>query len=141
MNVVLLRLSENGNDSKCWLRDGQSITVGKSPLTELCIDDDPQLDDRHFLVDVTDGKCRLLGLTSPGRKVLVNGVHVLECELHDQDLIEAGRSRFRVTIDRSRGGIASEEPKAASPVAVESTPTLEFFVETDRKSTRLNSSH
>lgn len=129
MNVVLLRLSENGNESKCWLRDGQSITVGKSPLTELCIDDDPQLDDRHFRVEVTDGKCRLLGLTSLGRKVLVNGVHALECELHDQDLIEAGRSRFRVMIEGARGGGVAEGLAVPNPVVAETNPTLELVLE------------
>ena len=107
MNVVIVRLGVGVTGSRTWLRDGQTLTVGSSHRADLCVDDDTQLAEVHFRVEVKAGVCRVKSLAEGQGRLLVNGSPVEEAVLKDQDTIHAGRSRFRVSIDGPRSSASS----------------------------------
>ena len=53
---------------RLWLRDGQTIQVGRTEYADLCIADDPLMSRVHFALDSDGGMVRLRDLGSRSLK-------------------------------------------------------------------------
>lgn len=93
-----------------WLRDGQTLQVGRTEYADLCISDDPLMSRVHFALDSDSGMIRIRDLGSRNG-TYVNGQLIKIQELNHGDMIVAGQTRFDVVVDRSE----SSSPQAGAP--------------------------
>jgi pSer/pThr/pTyr-binding forkhead associated (FHA) protein len=123
--TVLLKLEDAYFDDYCvWLRDHQVLQVGRSCQADLPVEYDKGLDPFHFEL-VTDRTNCHLRTCQANQSVLVNQRTVTQpIMLRDGDLIQAGRTRFSVTI--RGGGRAIGAPRAVPEPAPRSTTPQSF---------------
>lgn len=121
MQVVLQVAEGSQAGRRIWLRGRQTAEVGRSDMLDLCIPDDDQLAESHFLVACDGRLCHVENRS--GDKLAVNGKDVPQKrELDDGDVIEAGQSKFLVRI-------TGQPPKAsAAPVAEGEPPPVKTAV-------------
>jgi len=96
---------------KSDLSEGQIAILGRADRSDFAIPHDRYVSGRHAMVECTRDGCRLLDLNSTNGTWL-NGSRVVDAELLDGDMILAGRTVFRVTIQSDR------DPDSASPQPV-----------------------
>lgn len=114
MQVVLQVAEGSQAGRRIWLRGRQTAEVGRSDMLDLCIPDDEQLAETHFVVACDGRLCHVENRS--GGKLAVNGKDVpKQRELDDGDVIEAGQSKFLVRI-------TGQPPKAVSAPAADGEP-------------------
>ena len=93
----------------------ETFLVGRSSSTHFALPDDPYFSRVHFLLEVNPPLCRLTDLNSHNG-TLVNRQRVRVAELRDGDVIEAGRSAFKLDVgpdpDPPAGGAAPADTPA-----------------------------
>jgi len=97
MQITLLILSGPAAGKKRFLRDQQSLTVGRSDEADFMIAGDHRLSRVHFRVSSEALGCRLRDETSANGTFL-NGQRINEVLLQHGDKIQAGGSVFQVSI-------------------------------------------
>jgi hypothetical protein len=96
-----------------------TVVVGRGWRVQLRLDHDPHISRHHFRLEVDPPHCRLHDLGSHNG-TFVNGRRVSDCPLHDGDLIVAGQTQLRFSVQAEAEGPArpSEHlPPAPSPPA------------------------
>jgi len=86
----------------------QSITIGSSTASDICVYDDTDVHSKHCEISVTKTGCSIRDLTK-GRGVLsVNGAATLESQLRNEDLIQVGYNEVKILLtgqpDEADGG-------------------------------------
>ncbi len=117
MLVVLRIISASEPGRHVQIRGDQVLKVGRSGWADLCIAGDSKLLDIHFTVQATADGCIVESLDKRG-PTLVNGKPISSIVVYDGDLIEAGSTKFQLTIE---GGASKpsepppEEKKSTNP--------------------------
>ena len=86
---------------KSELSEGQVAIVGRADRSDFAIPHDRYLSGRHMLVECTQVGCHLRDLNSTNGTWL-NGTRVVDAELLDGDMVLAGRTVIRVSIQDHR---------------------------------------
>lgn len=125
LKIVVNSGDEAGATRK--LGPGQSLRVGRTQPAELRLPDDAMLSSLHFSLTVQADHCLITDLGSKfGTQV--NGQKIQEAELANGDKIDAGRTRFLITIDgqtrTSQPPSLIDAPSAEVPPAVEPEPVV-----------------
>jgi len=97
MLAIFQTIGESCPQRTWYLRDGEAARVGRTEWAEWAVPADRDMRDIHFSVNCFDGGCLIDDLTD-GR-TMVNGEHVENLRLSNGDQIQAGNTRFRVTIE------------------------------------------
>lgn len=98
---------------KIALQAGQSCTVGRTEWAEFTIPHDARMSGVHFSVECDEDACRVKDLHSTNG-TLLNGEPTTEAALRDGDLIIAGQTTLRVTIEKP--GPDSIPPSPDNPI-------------------------
>jgi hypothetical protein len=98
MQLVLTVISGTQAGRKLLLRAGQQAQIGRSPLADLCIPDDSELKDLHFLAICLHRSCTVRCGQSADDLVL-NGDSIREAVIYDGDTLAAGQTIFRVSMN------------------------------------------
>lgn len=99
MRVVIEVESGANEGRKRLLRSGSELTIGRSDYCDLACADDDLMSRQHFVVRTDHVGCQVQDLGS-SNGTSVNG-EILDRPVlvADGDLIHAGRSRFRITVE------------------------------------------
>ncbi len=107
--IVLLELIDSAEtQKKIQLRSGQRATIGSTQDADFCLASDAQLAAQHFVIDCTAQRCILRSINS--LRTFVNGKSVSEAVLNSGDVIQAGATKFSVTVE----GLIEEESQLSS---------------------------
>lgn len=80
------------------LREGTVTRFGSTDWADVCVSEDQDLAEVHFLLRVSQGGCELKDLSS-GLGTFLNDQIIEVCtRLTDQDVIRAGNTEFKITI-------------------------------------------
>lgn len=90
------------------LSEGQVAIVGRSGRSDFAIPHDRYLSGRHAIVECASNGCHVRDLNSTNGTWL-NGSRVMDAELLDGDMVLAGHTAIRVSIQSNR------EPSVGSP--------------------------
>lgn len=96
---------------------GQTLRVGRTQPAELRLPGDSLLSSVHFSLNVLPESCQISDLGSKFG-TSVNGQKVQQSELADGDVIEAGRTKFLVTIAGLTSSSANHRPLTEDPASV-----------------------
>lgn len=117
-------------DRKLWLAPGQTIRVGRTEKSDVALPQDPALAPIHFVLTCTHDTCRVASAGS--HAVWVNGRATQGTELHGGDVLQAGASRFRITLE-GVPALSAPQPRETGPAEVDALPaSLRFLHETAR---------
>ena len=115
MRAILEITSESKLGHKRALRQGQTLEVGRSTITDFPVEHDPLMSDRHFLIRTDQRACYLEDLNSDNG-TSVNGQPVLRrIVLADHDKISAGSTTFMMHL------IGADKTVKYAPTTVKST--------------------
>jgi hypothetical protein len=114
MNFTLFRVDAGHGHERILLRLGQRVTVGRAHEADLWCTGDETLGEVHFAVEARAAEGWVTLLAPQAGPLRVNGQAVLDAALRDGDMIQAGQSQFRVTID--------QPPPIAAPASSPMTP-------------------
>lgn len=103
------------------IRSGQVASFGKTERSDHCLEQDVELADQHFRIQVKD-TCTIEAIESDA-EFLVNGETPENSSLVNGDIISAGLSVFRVEVE---GEMISEHFPEPSPSESNSNPVVEF---------------
>ena len=115
--VVLRVISAVDPGRRVQIRSDQILKVGRSGWADLCVASDEKLRDIHFHVRCGPEGCLVESLDKQA-PTLVNGDPVTTAVVYDGDLIQAGSTKFAVTIE---GG--PEKPIEVPPEEEETANT------------------
>jgi len=116
MLVVLRIISSAGPARHVQIRSDQVLRVGRSGWADLTVPGDARLLDIHFSVRCESRGCIVESLESSG-PTLVNGEPVTQSVVYNGDVIEAGSTKFQVSIE---GGPPRPSDIEPPPEAVDS---------------------
>lgn len=134
MRVIFSITDGPGPRKKFWLREHQSLTVGRTQKADFVIPEDGLISSLHFELTCDEQQCRLNDLDSTNG-TFVNNERVSGLVLQDGDLVVAGRTHFTVSVeaDRPREPLRSpasdtvsapaEAPPAKSPAPPATRPS------------------
>jgi hypothetical protein len=97
---MLAILEIQGPDSegrKMWLGSGETIRIGRTELADVALPSDRTLAPVHFSLTCTNDQCSAKSMD--GSPIWLNGRNTDECVLRNGDVLQAGRTRFIVTIE------------------------------------------
>jgi hypothetical protein len=109
MRAVLEITSGPDAGRKAWLRDGQSLDVGRTDEAAFVVSHDRRMSSRHFELRCDRGVCRLRDLGS-SNGTSVNGIAVTETPLRDADTILAGNTSFALHLEGAGNPVAPTHP-------------------------------
>jgi hypothetical protein len=89
---------------KIWLTAGQSASVGRTEQADYAFPSDALLSAVHFVLQCGQREATVLSRGAGG--IWVNGTNMPAAVLHDGDVIQAGATRFQVSVE---GALASLE--------------------------------
>ncbi len=117
---------------RVWLRHNEVVRVGRGGRADLPIEGDSRLAEVHFRLRAAHDLCWLENLASE-LPVWINGRPIQGEEvLEHGDVIIAGQTRFRVTLEDAQGrrGVrAPGESAATAAAAAVRTPTIRYRAE------------
>jgi serine/threonine-protein kinase len=115
MRVVLTILTGPEKGRTFEYAGHDTFLVGRSKRAHFRLPPDKYASRIHFLIEANPPRCRLLDMGSNNR-TYVNKVAVEQAELKDGDLVKAGRTWMRVTIDAPLAAtLAADPPEPAGP--------------------------
>ena len=100
--MVTLKLTEGPAAGKIFeFSEADTFVVGRSPKAHLRIGlkADRHLSRIHFLIDIRPPRCIIIDLNSKNG-TYVNGERITQTALKDGDVISAGRTSIKVTIQK-----------------------------------------
>lgn len=98
MRLALQIYSVNFGNRRVWLDANQVVRVGRTTKSELTVPDDPHLSGLHFSIQREGDQVILTDLQSRNG-TFVNGAKVTATiELHDGDVIVAGKTQFQLVM-------------------------------------------
>ncbi len=104
MQVIVRIDSHWQNGQTVSFGDGQRLCVGRSRQVDLSVPCDPYLQDSHFELAADQDQC-VLRQVHPRTTTYVNEKLVgSECKLIHGDVIQAGRTKFRIMLETDAGG-------------------------------------
>lgn len=104
------------------VKEGESVTVGRTANANFPLPQDTFLSRVHFAIDCGKSACRLIDRKSANGTIL-NGVKVSDAaELHEGDIIMAGQTNFMVHL-------AAAAESAALPLAAEPSTDRPRFIQ------------
>ena len=98
MRMVLKIASGPYEGRTVLLQTGQTVKVGRTEWADFCVPHDDRISGVHFAAECERSRCVIRDLESTNGTTL-NGEAVTEAELHDGDVIAAGRTTFDVTVE------------------------------------------
>ena len=98
MKVTIAVTRPHDSASIVEIVEPRGLIIGRAADASIRIAHDRYVSRRHVFLEVAPPHCRLRDLSSTNPP-LVNGHKVSECELHDGDVIDLGRTRLRIAID------------------------------------------
>lgn len=113
MQVVLSVESGRLAGRRVWLRENQRLSVGKTEWSEFSVRDS-SLADVHFALNTAARSCRLTRTADALTRV--NGEAVDERLLQCGDIVEAGKTRFRIEL--------REDDPVTAPAALQTASTF-----------------
>lgn len=120
LRFALQIYSVNSGSRRVWLDAGQTVRIGRTTRSDLTVPDDPHLSGLHFSIARESDGVILRDLQSRNG-TFVNGAKVATAlELHDGDVIVAGKTQFQVVaINDLPGTNVGNVP----PVASDASPS------------------
>ena len=109
MRAVLQVVSGPAGKRRLWLREQQSLTVGRTPRADFVIPDDGQMSGLHFSLSCDVSQCTIRDLHSTNG-TYVNNVRIEVATLNNGDVVRAGATQFSVMIDGVVPSPAAEVP-------------------------------
>lgn len=104
MNVTLLVDNGPQKGRRFEFREPELFIVGRSPDANFVLDrSDPCVSRKHFMIEIVPPRCYLKDFGSLNG-TLVNNEKCQQAELHDGDMISAGKTSFVVKISRNAAG-------------------------------------
>ncbi|WP_158545355.1 FHA domain-containing protein [Bremerella cremea] len=98
MRLALQIYSANYGNRRVWLDGSQVVRIGRTTKSELTVPDDPHLSGLHFSISREGDQVVLKDLQSRNG-TFVNGAKVgAAIQLHDGDVIVAGKTQFQVVM-------------------------------------------
>lgn len=105
--VVLTVESEIGRGREFEFNEPEVFIVGRSPEANFVLDQaDKSVSRKHFLIEIAPPKCYIRDFASMNG-TLVNGRKVDRGELHDGDVITAGKTRLKVSVQNIAGSASA----------------------------------
>lgn len=101
------------------IKEGETVTVGRTENADFAIPEDTFLSRVHFAVGCSGTVCRVIDRKS-ANGTFVNGSKITEVTIQDGDEIVAGKTRFRVSIVNASAiqpSIVQAETPHATPAA------------------------
>lgn len=96
---VVLKVADGPYEGRTvLLQTGQAVQVGRTERADFCVPYDDRISSLHFAVKCERQQCLLRDLDSTNG-TLLNDASVTETEVHDGDVISAGRTKFAVTVE------------------------------------------
>lgn len=122
MRFALQIYSMNSGSRRVWLDAGQTIRIGRTTRSDLTVPDDPHLSGIHFSISRDSDSLILKDLQSRNG-TFVNGAKVgTGLELHDGDVIVAGKTQFQVVAVNDLPGTNIGNIRPIPPDAVPASP-------------------
>jgi predicted component of type VI protein secretion system len=102
---------QSGSRAGCfvWMRDNQTLQVGRSCFADLAVEADRRLDSLHFELVTDWTRCQLRRLSDKMQVTVNNRPVAAATSLRDGDLIRAGNSCFAVRVS---GGDAADDAES-----------------------------
>jgi pSer/pThr/pTyr-binding forkhead associated (FHA) protein len=113
---ITLTVTEGPHQGKVFtFGEHDTFIVGRSARAQLQLSlNDQYFSRHHFLVEVNPPRCRLMDLGSRNG-TFVNGTRTTTADLHDGDIIKAGRTVLRASIEPMAGNDVPTEAFARAP--------------------------
>lgn len=129
MRLALQIYSMNFGNRRVALEENE-VRIGRTPKAELTVPDDPHISGLHFLI-YREGERVLVKDLQSRNGTFLNGARVgSEIELHDGDVIVAGKTQFQVILhDGVAGSDAPPERSAIVPPPAPTSPQTSFPLE------------
>ncbi len=109
MRLALQIYSTNFGNRRVWLDTKQVVRIGRTPKSELTVPDDPHLSGVHFSI-AREGDQVILKDLQSRNGTFVNGAKVgTAIQLHDGDVIVAGKTQFQVILLNDLPGETSSD--------------------------------
>ncbi|MCY2966690.1 MAG: FHA domain-containing protein [Planctomycetota bacterium] len=133
MKCIVSRIVDGEAVARIVLHRGERVSVGKSDSADLRIEDDVNLADVHFLLEIVADSLEVGNQPAPKRSLYVNGRKVTKATLSSGDTIRAGRSEFQVEIEagtttwQGPGLVDADAPPesiAPPPIVVRRRPAI-----------------
>ncbi|MCB9872666.1 MAG: FHA domain-containing protein [Planctomycetaceae bacterium] len=126
--AVLQIDSECHAHRKVWLRDGELVRFGRTEAADHVLPGDDRMSGLHFALCTKSKQCWIYDLNSLNG-LFVNEKKVERFQLRTGDIVRAGRTRFRVTLE---GVSALEQPqrpaeRKADAIGGETVPSLQYL--------------
>jgi pSer/pThr/pTyr-binding forkhead associated (FHA) protein len=120
MNCHISLQLENEALRSVWVRQGQTVQVGRNEWADFKVPEDQMMSRLHFAIESGSEFCVLRDLGSRNG-TFVNGAPVNSVQLSDGDQILAGQSRFQVVLDNSSPHGVIQQPSETPGEHPEST--------------------
>jgi len=132
---VLMRVISGPHEGEQFAyEEHNTLLVGRSPVAQLRLKDDPHFSRHHFRLEINPPTCFLMDLRSRNG-TFVNGERITERFLKDGDTISGGRTKMVVSIAKSPTTI----PTANVPPGNASTAETAAFLKHSSPSPRIQS--
>lgn len=100
---------------KAWLRAGQVLKIGRTERADFVVPYDKGMSSLHFTLECALGSCKIRDDQS-ANGTQVNGQPISEAMLHQGDVVQAGTSKFQITLEGASalaGDVDGQPPAAA----------------------------
>ncbi len=98
LKLKLYILIENKVGAVIPIQLGQVISFGRTKRANTCFENDGSMGSLHFEIEHKGHSAEIRDLGSPGGTWL-NHRHIAVSELYDGDIIRAGKTQFRVSLE------------------------------------------
>ncbi|MBA2116220.1 hypothetical protein HOV93_34090 [Planctomycetes bacterium FF15] len=124
LRFALQIYSVNSGSRRVWLDAGQTIRIGRTTRSDLTVPDDPHLSGLHFSI-VRESDAVVLKDLQSRNGTFVNGAKVgTALELHDGDVIVAGKTQFQfVAVNDLPGANVGNVPPVSPGALPASSPS------------------
>jgi len=124
LRFALQIYSMNSGSRRVWLDAGQTIRIGRTTRSDLTVPDDPHLSGLHFSIARDESNTVVLKDLQSRNGTFVNGAKVATAlELHDGDVIVAGKTQFQVVAVNDLPGTSVGNIPPVSPGSVPTSPS------------------
>ncbi|GAA4427555.1 hypothetical protein GCM10023155_17040 [Bremerella cremea] len=127
MRYALQIYSVNFGSRRVWLDASKVVRVGRTTRSELTVPEDPHLSGLHFSISLEEDRIMLKDLQSRNG-TFVNGAKVgAAMQLHDGDVIVAGKTQFQIVVVSDQTGSQSGDVPPQTSVPMPETASRGSF--------------